>query len=43
MRSARAFGVTGIITTFRNAASENGVLARAAWVHWIMPLIALLI
>jgi 23S rRNA (guanosine2251-2'-O)-methyltransferase len=30
MRSARAFGVTGIITTFRNAASENGVLARAA-------------
>ena len=30
MRSARAFGVPGIITTFRNAASENGVLARAA-------------
>jgi 23S rRNA (guanosine2251-2'-O)-methyltransferase len=30
MRSARAFGVTGIITTFRNAPSENGVLARAA-------------
>ena len=30
MRSAQAFGVTGIITTFRNAANENGVLARAA-------------
>ena len=30
MRSAQAFGVTGVITTFRNAATENGVLARAA-------------
>ena len=30
MRSAQAFGVTGVITTFRNAANENGVLARAA-------------
>jgi 23S rRNA (guanosine2251-2'-O)-methyltransferase len=30
MRSARAFGVAGLITTFRNAAEENGVLARAA-------------
>ena len=30
MRSAQAFGVAGIITTFRNAANENGVLARAA-------------
>ena len=30
MRSARAFGVAGIITTFRNAAEENGVLAKAA-------------
>jgi len=30
MRSARAFDVTGVITTKRNAANENGVLARAA-------------
>ena len=30
MRSAQAFGVTGVIATFRNAANENGVLARAA-------------
>ena len=30
MRSAQAFGVAGIITTFRNSANENGVLARAA-------------
>ena len=30
MRSAQAFGVTGVITTFRNAANENGALARAA-------------
>ena len=30
MRSARAFGVAGLITTFRNAAEENGVLARTA-------------
>ena len=30
MRSARAFGVAGLITTFRNAADENGVLARTA-------------
>ena len=30
MRSAQAFGVTGVITTFRNAANESGVLARAA-------------
>ena len=30
MRSARAFGVAGVITTFRNAANENGILARAA-------------
>ncbi len=30
MRSAQAFGVTGIITTFRNTANESGVLARAA-------------
>ena len=30
MRSAQAFGVAGVITTFRNAANENGVLARAA-------------
>ena len=30
MRSAHAFGVAGIITTFRNASNENGVLARAA-------------
>ena len=30
MRSAQAFGVTGVITTSRNSANENGVLARAA-------------
>jgi 23S rRNA (guanosine2251-2'-O)-methyltransferase len=30
MRSARAFGVAGLITTFRNAAAENGVMARTA-------------
>src|SRR6056300_1023214 len=30
MRSARAFGVSAVITTFRNAAEENGVLARTA-------------
>ena len=30
MRSARAFNVAGIITTHRNAAEENGVLARTA-------------
>ena len=30
MRSAQAFGVTGVVTTFRNAANENGVLARVA-------------
>ena len=30
MRSAQAFGVSGVITTFRNTANENGVLARAA-------------
>jgi len=30
MRSARAFGVVALITTFRNAAEENGVLARTA-------------
>ena len=30
MRSAHAFGVAGVITTFRNAAEENGVLAKAA-------------
>ena len=30
MRSARAFNVTGVITTKRNVANENGVLARAA-------------
>ena len=30
MRSASAFGVTGLITTFRNAAEENGALARTA-------------
>ena len=30
MRSARAFGVAGLITTFRNSAEENGVLARTA-------------
>jgi 23S rRNA (guanosine2251-2'-O)-methyltransferase len=30
MRSARAFNIVGIITTWRNAAEENGVLARAA-------------
>ena len=28
MRSARAFGVSGLITTFRNSTEENGVLAR---------------
>ena len=31
-----AFGVTGIITTFRNTASENGVLPVPHQVHWIM-------
>ena len=36
MRSARAFGVTGIITTFRNAASENGAWPAPHQVHWIM-------
>ena len=30
MRSARAFGVPAVITTFRHAAMENGALARAA-------------
>ena len=30
MRSAQAFGVTGVITTSRNSATENGVVARAA-------------
>ena len=30
MRSAHAFGVAAVITTFRNAADENGALARAA-------------
>ena len=30
MRSARAFDVAGLITTFRNAADENGFLARTA-------------
>jgi 23S rRNA (guanosine2251-2'-O)-methyltransferase len=30
MRSARAFGVAAVITTFRNAAEESGTLARAA-------------
>ena len=30
MRSARAFSVAGLITTFRNAAEENGVMARTA-------------
>jgi 23S rRNA (guanosine2251-2'-O)-methyltransferase len=30
MRSARAFGVPAVITTFRHAAIENGALARAA-------------
>ena len=30
MRSARAFGVVAVITTFRHAAQENGAMARAA-------------
>ena len=30
MRSARAFDVSAMITTYRNAAEENGVLARTA-------------
>jgi 23S rRNA (guanosine2251-2'-O)-methyltransferase len=30
LRSARAFNVAGVITTFRNAAEESGALARAA-------------
>ncbi len=30
MRSARAFGVQAVITTYRNAAEETGTLARAA-------------
>jgi 23S rRNA (guanosine2251-2'-O)-methyltransferase len=30
MRTARAFGVAAVITTFRNAAEESGTLARAA-------------
>jgi 23S rRNA (guanosine2251-2'-O)-methyltransferase len=30
IRSARAFNVAGIITTYRNSAEENGVLARTA-------------